>query len=236
MFCLPAQPGHYWKACIHVPRRGKQEKALQTLHAAVIRHPIDELLPAAARCWPSCGPLRVRIGAGMTAVAGPLPQKRLADAHLPLAVPCRREGSRPIVGRRLQKCLPTLPPARHAVFVRPLGATAWQPWSLPCCCQLPAIAVTTEHGSQAAVPGRDPAQALRPGCRGCPKRDDSPSHPIRAPSFSPFLTHSASQQLSTLFLTTRRQPYTLLKKPTVKIKFDRYSRFTDRQFFKPRSR
>ncbi|KAL2141234.1 hypothetical protein VTI28DRAFT_2693 [Corynascus sepedonium] len=42
-----------------------------------------------------------------------------------------------------------------------------------------------------------------------PKRLHSPSHRICALSFPPFLTHSASQQLSTLLPNFRRQPYTL---------------------------
>lgn len=89
--------------------------------------------------------------------------------------------------------------------------------------QLRAIAA----GTGARVASRCARANCCPGTARCPKREVSPAHPIRPPSFFPFLTHSASQQLSTLLFTFPASALHSFKNQPLEIKFDRSSRSSD---------
>jgi hypothetical protein len=91
-----------------VPKRGNQEMVLHCRICtvlALIRHPIDELLPTAAGCCPLLAksrPAQRSDGAGMSRLKEHPARNNWSMLPWPLAVPCRREARQPMSSALLQ--------------------------------------------------------------------------------------------------------------------------------------
>lgn len=199
-----------------MPKRGKQEKALHARCHHSPSYPIDEFV---TRCCPPAAKLRpwkrfAEFGLEQgcrerhAKSCRSVRWKTIGRCSLTPGCSCRWERCQPIVDGRLQKTL------LH--FLR-LQGTRFS--SDHCVATLAPPAL----GAQSAPSNRcrHRNQGRKPLCQvellpRCPKREDSPAHPIRAPFFPPSSPAAHPSSYPLFCSPSRRQPYTLLYKRTAR--------------------